>query len=360
MRGHWRDFDWLLLALVLAVCALGIAEIASATAATKFAGVYMKQIYFLMAGLLLLFGLSRVDYKLWLESSPWMYFASIAALTAVLLVGKTIFHSRRWIPIAGTHLQVSEFVKLVLILAVARYFAENRSGDLGVGDIAKVGAMIGVPMALVLLEPDLGTALTYLPIVGMGLLLGGLRWRHFFLILMIGALVLPVGWHFLHGYQKHRVQTFLNPQSDPRGSGYQLRQSKIAVGSGGLWGKGASHGTQTRGAFLPVPQTDFIFAAFSEEHGFLGAMLTLALYFVILMRLVHDAQLAPDRGGAMIIMGVVAVLAFHVLVNVGMVVGLMPVTGIPLPLMSSGGSSMLFMFAALGLVMNIRMARFVN
>jgi rod shape determining protein RodA len=137
-------------------------------------------------------------------------------------------------------------------------------------------------------------------------------------------------------------------------------QSKIAVGSGGYWGKGVSHATQTGGAFLPVPQTDFIFASLSEQHGFVGALVVLALYFLILMRLIHDAQLAPDRAGAFIIMGVVALLAFHILVNVGMVVGMMPVTGIPLPLMSSGGSSLLLMFASFGCVMNVRMRRFVN
>jgi rod shape determining protein RodA len=163
--------------------------------------------------------------------------------------------------------------------------------------------------------------------------------------------------HVLKSYQKQRLTSFMDPENDPQGTGYQVEQSKIAVGSGGLWG---GKGSQTHGAFLPVPQTDFIFAAFSEEHGFVGALGVLLLYFIVLMRLTQNAQTAPDRAGTFVVMGVVAVLSFHILVNVGMVIGFMPVTGIPLPLMSYGGSSVLFMFLALGMVMNVRMRRFVN
>lgn len=357
---RWRDFDWLLLSLVLTVCAIGILEIYSATLGTKFDGIYVKQIYYLVAGLILMMGFSRLEYKILLAAAPWLYAASIMALLAVLSVGKVIFHSRRWIPIAGTHLQVSEFVKLVIIIVVARYFSETRSHEPGWADVARLGALVGVPMILVLAEPDLGTSLTYLPVAVMGLLLGGLRSRYFAVLALAGLLALPVALHVLHPYQRQRLVSFLRPESDPLGAGYQLLQSKIAVGSGGLWGKGMAQGTQTRGAFLPVPQTDFILAAFAEEHGFIGVLVVLSLYFLILLRMIHDAQLAPDRGGGFLVMGVVAVLAFHILVNVGMVVGMMPVTGIPLPLMSSGGSSLLFMFASIGVVMNVRMARFVN
>ena len=164
----------------------------------------------------------------------------------------------------------------------------------------------------------------------------------------------------LKPYQQARINAFLDPDSDPKGSGYQIRQSKIAVGSGGIWGKGANRGTQTQGDFLPIPYTDFIFAALSEEHGFIGAVLILLLYFLILMRLIQNAQTAADLPGTFIIMGIVAVLIFQIAVNIGMVVGLMPVTGIPLPLLSYGGSSVLFTFMSLGIVMNVRMRRFVN
>jgi rod shape determining protein RodA len=162
----------------------------------------------------------------------------------------------------------------------------------------------------------------------------------------------------LKPYQRDRLISFMEPEADSQGTGYQVIQSKIAVGSGGIWG--SQGGSQTHLSFLPIPQTDFIFAAFSEEHGFVGALGLLLLYFIVLMRLTQNAQTAPDRAGTFIVMGVVAVLSFHILVNVGMVVGFMPVTGIPLPLMSYGGSSVLFIFMALGLVMNVRMRRFVN
>jgi rod shape determining protein RodA len=164
----------------------------------------------------------------------------------------------------------------------------------------------------------------------------------------------------LKPFQKARLTSFINPDNDPRGTGYQTRQALIAVGSGGIWGQGAAKGSQTQGAFLPIPHADFIFAAFGEEHGFVGAIFVLLLYFFILMRLIQNAQTAADLSGSLIIMGVVAVLTFQIAVNVGMVIGFMPVTGIPLPLMSYGGSSVLFTFLALGAAMNVRMRRFVN
>jgi len=262
----------------------------------------------------------------------------------------------------GNHFQPSEWVKLVLILAVAKFFAEMRQRELSWPDFFKAGAIVGIPMLLVLKQPDLGTALTYLPIAVMGMFLGGMQWKQGLAVVLAGAIGIGVVFyvpavHILKGYQKQRLTSYQDPDSDPQGSGYQVKQSMIAVGSGGIWG---GKGSQTHGAFLPVPQTDFIFAAFSEEHGFVGALGVLLLYFIVLMRLTQNAQTAPDRAGTFVVMGVVAVLSFHILVNVGMVVGFMPVTGIPLPLMSYGGSSVLFMFLALGMVMNVRMRRFVN
>jgi len=356
-----RDFDWVLLAFVLVICGLGIMEIYSATYNTKFAGVHVKQVYWILAGLGVMFLMSLIDYHALLDSVHWFYIASVISLLAVLVIGKKYLGARRWIQLpGGQHFQPSEWVKLILIVAIAKYFADSKSEEASVSDIVKAGALVAVPMLLVLKQPDLGTALTYLPIAVMGLFLGGIRYRHAAAIILIAALMLPVAWHFLKPYQKERLVSFMQPEADPQGSGYQVQQSLIAVGSGGIWGKGATKGSQTVGGFLPVPHTDFAFAAFCEEHGFVGALLLLLLYFVVLMRLVHNAQTAPDRAGAFVVMGVVAVLTFHVLVNIGMVVGFMPVTGIPLPLLSYGGSSVLFTFLALGIVMNIRMRRFVN
>jgi rod shape determining protein RodA len=356
----FRDFDWLLLGFVLLLCGIGVLEIYSATYHTKFAGAHIRQVYWIIGGVAGMFILSLVNYQAILEQVHWMWIASVVSLLSVLLFGQKYLGARRWIKMPGFHFQPSEWVKLILILAMARYFAEMRHKDLSWSDFIKAGMVVGFPMLLVLAQPDLGTSLTYVPIAVMGLFLGGLHWKQSAAVLLLIALMLPVGLKVLKPYQRERLTSFMNPEADKQGSGYQVIQSQIAVGSGGIWGKGTAQGSQTRLAYLPVPQTDFIFAAFSEEHGFVGALGVLLLYFIVLMRLTQNAQTAPDRAGTFVIMGVVAVLSFHILVNVGMVVGFMPVTGIPLPLMSYGGSSVLFMFLALGIVMNIRMRRFVN
>jgi rod shape determining protein RodA len=355
----FRDFDWLLLLFVLLVCGLGVMEIQSATVHTKFAGAHIRQMYWIAAGLGCMFVMSLINYTALLEQVHWMYIASLASLMIVLVFGQKYLGARRWVKLpGGIHFQPSEWVKLILILAVAKYFADLTQRELSWGDFIKAGAIVGIPMLMVLAQPDLGTALTYLPIALMGLFLGGVRWKQALAVLLLAGAAMPMAWHELKPYQRDRLTSFMAPDADSRGSGYQVIQSLIAVGSGGLWGSDAP--SQTHLAFLPVPQTDFIFAAFAEEHGFVGALGLLLLYFIVLMRLIQNAQTAPDRAGTFVVMGVVAVLSFHILVNVGMVVGFMPVTGIPLPLMSYGGSSVLFMFLALGIVMNVRMRRFVN
>jgi rod shape determining protein RodA len=362
--SSFRDFDWTLLTLVLLTSVISVLEIKSATLNTKFHGFGEKQIEFLLLGIVLMFIISVVDYHRLLDLSPWAYGVSILLLVAVKAVGQKVLGARRWINLGGgIHFQPSEWVKLVLILIVARYFWGLAGRQMSWLDIAKAFALVCIPMGLVLIQPDLGTALTYFPVLVAGLFLGGIRPRQV-AILILGVAVL-VGGAYLSGkrlkpYQQARLTSFINPDADPKGSGYQIKQSLIAVGSGGLWGKGTNKGTQTQGDFLPIPYTDFIFAAFCEEHGFVGGIGLLLLYFLILTRLIQNAQQASDMPGTFIVMGVVAVILFQIVVNIGMVVGLMPVTGIPLPLMSYGGSSILFTFLAFGIVMNIRMRRFVN
>jgi rod shape determining protein RodA len=356
-----RDIDWGMLVIVLVICALGVVQIFSAAIGTQWQDAWWKQIIWVVAGLVLMWICTAIDYHTLMTRVWALYMLSVVLLLAVLVAGKQAFGSTRWIPLApGVHLQVSEFVKLVIILLVARYMTELHGDNLETRDLLKIMALIVVPMLLVIREPDLGTALTYLPILAVGAVLAGLNWRYLVVAGVIVVLVLPVGFHFLQPYQKARLVSFLDPDRDPRGTGYQVIQSKIAVGAGGMWGKGVAQGTQTQLRFLPVPHTDFIFSAFAEEHGFVGVVVVLALYFMLLMQIVKNAQTAPDRAGMYICMGVAALVLFHVLVNVGMVVGRMPVTGIPLPLMSAGGSSMLSMFLMLGLVNNVRVRRFVN
>jgi len=291
-----------------------------------------------------------------------MYVGGILLMIATLAVGTKIFGSRRWIPLfGGFHFQVSEFFKLVIVLLVARYLSERKGDHLEVPDLIKLAVLVGIPMGLVVVQPDLGTSMTYVPILAVGLFLGGIRWQHAVAVLAVVAVLAPVGWFFvLKDYQKARIETFLDPAKDPRGRGYQVIQSRIAVGAGGPWGKGVTRGSQTQLRFLPVPHTDFIVSAFAEEHGFVGIVVLLGLYFLLLMQIVQNAQTAPDRAGMFICMGVGACLLFHLLVNAGMAVGRMPVTGIPLPLMSAGGSNMLSVFLMLGLVNNVRLRRFAS
>ena len=243
-------------------------------------------------------GVARVDYHSLVAQIYPAYLAAIALLLAVLLVGQRAFGSTRWIaPQNGLHLQVSEFAKFVIILLVARFLIDRRSEVLEFRDFLKLAGLIAVPMALIAKEPDLGTALTYVPILAIGVLLSGMRWKYW---------VTSAWWRWwscrsripsLQPYQRARIASFLDPERDPQGTGYQLIQSKIAVGAGGTWGKGVTKGSQTQLRFLPVPHTDFIFSAFAEEHGFIGVIAVLALYFILLMQVVQNGQTARGPGG---------------------------------------------------------------
>ena len=331
----YRDFDWVLFAIALAIAAIGVAQIYGTTAHTAFASQYRKQIYWVALGCVLALAVSRVDYHAILEHVPSIYVLSILALGAVLVTGHSSGGARRWLRLGSASFQVSEFV-------------------------IKLAALAGVPAALVLVEPDLGTALTLFPIVAATLFLGGIRVRHVVVLLLLAALAVPAGWHSLKPYQRERVATFVHPSQDAQGSGYQGSQARIAIGSGGFWGKGIGNGTQSRLGFIPVSKADFIFASFAEEQGFVGTLLVFLLYLALLLRLLDGAQTAGDRAGAFLIVGFASVLFFQAAVNIGMMIGFLPITGIPLPLMSQGGSSTMATFLGLGLAMSVRMRRFVN
>lgn len=356
----YRDLDWPLLIISVVLAGLGILQIFSATLDTSWHTAWWKQIVWVGAGLILMWLTTRVDYHTLLAQVPLLYGISIGLLVVTPLVGRLVWGSKRWIPLGfGFRFQPSEFVKLVIVLLVARYLAELKSDKLELRDLLRLGALVALPLVLVASQPDLGTSLTYVPILLIGVVLGGLRWQHAAMILATAAVLLPVGWLCLKDYQKARLEIFIDPMKDPSGRGYQVIQSKIAVGAGGMWGAGVTRGTQTQSRFLPVAHTDFLISAFAEEHGFVGIIVVFALYFLLLMQVVQNAQSAPDRAGMFICMGVCSLLLFHVLVNAGMAVGRMPVVGIPMPLMSYGGSSMLSVFMMLGLVNNVRLRRLV-
>ncbi len=356
-----RDLDWMLLGVAVLIAAIGVVEIYSTTAHTALAAQYKRQIYWVLLGLLLALIISQFDYHLVLEQTPWLYVLGVAGLAALLIGGGSVAHARRWLHLGGgMTFQVSEMVKLVIIMGVTAHFAERRGKSVGVKDLMKLGLLAGVPAVLVALEPDLGTALTFFPVVAAGIFLAGIRPRQLATIALLGALALPVAWRFMKPYQRDRVMTFIHPSQDTQGSSYQVTQTRIAIGSGGFWGSGIGNGTQSRLGFIPVSHADSIFAALAEEEGFVGTLLVLILYSALLLRLLDGAQMAGDRAGAFLLVGIASVMFFQVAVNIGMLIGFFPITGIPLPLMSQGGSSVLFTFAGLGLAMSVKMQRFLN
>jgi rod shape determining protein RodA len=353
-----RELDWPMMLVALSISALGIMQIYSATHGTAWRNVWMKQGLWLFCGLVLMWLITRIDYHTLLGQVPAFYCITLMLLVLTLVLGSYVWGSKRWIPLwFGFRFQPSEMGKLVIVLLVARYLSDLRTEWLEWRDLLRLSIAVGVPAALVLAEPDLGTTLTYLPILGIGLFFGGVRWQHAVAIVLVAGVLLPGCWFVLKDYQKARLLTFLDPMRDPMGSGYQVIQSKIAVGNGGMWGRGVAKGSQTQLRFLPVAHTDFVISAFAEEHGFVGILVLFGLYFLLLMQIVQNAQRAPDQAGMLLCMGIGALLLFHLLVNAGMAVGRMPVTGIPLPLMSYGGSSMMSVFAMLGLVNNVRLRR---
>lgn len=351
---------WLLLAVaVIGVCSfLAQGSTAQALASPGFA---TRQLVWLLAGAVLLVLFSLADYRILTRFSPLLYAASLAVLALMPVVAPMRSGSRAWLPIGAYTIQPSEFVRVVTILAVAALAREYSRDRLDFSSSMKLTAVALAPAGLVALQPDLGVALTYVPVLLIALWLGGLSWRVWAALALSGVLLVGVSWTwYLRPFQKERILTVLDAERDPFGAGYQQRQSRIAVGSGGLTGKGLHSGTQSQLRFLPAQHTDFIFAVWAEETGFVGAILLIGAYVLLIARIFFIAIAARDRIGAVLAAGVGAVVAVQTLVNVGMVIGVCPITGITLPLMSYGGSSMLATCIALGLVQSVWRLRYAN
>ncbi len=361
-KRFWKDFDWVLLAAAVLLSVISLVEIYSSTMNEPSENYFLRQLAWVIAGIVFLFIVAAIDYHVVSEQIPWLYVLAVGALLYTLAVGRTVAGAKSWVSVGPVQFQPSEFVKMVVVVALARYLSELRteSRHMKLTQIAKACAICFVPMGLVALQPDLGTTLTYLPVIAVGLFIRGVRPSALVALVLAFVLVLPVSWFFLKDYQRERILTFVQPERDPLGRGYQVTQSKIAIGSGGLLGKGLFNGTQNQLGYLPTRHTDFIFAVVGEELGFVGVISTLGLLGFIIFRSIYNAQTARDNLGLFIVMGVVGIYFFHLIVNVGMVIGFMPTTGIPLPFMSYGGSSVLTAFIALGLVMSVRRCRYVN
>jgi rod shape determining protein RodA len=359
-RRLYFHIDWALVVALLALCGMGILMIFSATQSTT-PRLYISQFYALGLGAVALVVMLAIDYRTLADRSHLIYIGVVCLLIYVLFFGVIRGGARRWIPLGVFNLQPSEFARIAVALVLAKYFGENRRGNLSLADLAIAGGLALLPVLLIIRQPDLGTAVTVIPIYLAIAYVAGLPTRILAVAAILAVLAAPVAWKFvLKDYQRQRVLTFVDPSKDTRGAGYQQIQARITTGSGGLWGKGFMKGTQGQLRFLPVAHNDFIFSVWGEEQGFAGVIVALGLYLFVILRSLDAARLAKDRLGAYLVLGIPAGFTFQVLYNVSMSAGLAPVKGLTLPLMSYGGSSLIATLAGFGLILNVRMRRFTN
>jgi len=363
-RRLYLHVDWLLAGAVYLLCIIGVVMIYSTSPDAPRAGgtrLFVTQIYALALGTVALLVCAGIDYRSLADRAHLVYGALLLLLVYVMFFGVVRGGGRRWIPLPWFNLQPSEFMKLGLALVLARLFGETRHRTPTGNDLVVAGALTAVPLVLIARQPDLGTAATLVPIVLFIALMAGMRLKLAGILLAVAIVASPIVWRYgLQDYQKGRVLTFVDPWRDPHGDGYQQIQAQIAVGAGGLWGKGFRKGTQGQLSFLPVKHNDFIFSVLAEEHGFVGVLTVLGLYLFVVLRSLDAARVAKDRLGTLLVVGIMSCFVFQVIYNVSMSAGLAPVKGLTLPLMSYGGSSMIATLAGFGLILNVRMRRFTN
>ena len=354
-----RHFDYTLIFAVLCLCTLGLLVIYSTTHAeqTDEGSIFYteRQFLYIVTGLMLCIIVALIDYHEIERIAIPLYLLAICLLVYVILFGRTTGGSRRWIVIAGFDFQPAEFAKLALICFTADYLARQKDKLAYFTYFILPFVFTGVLVILIFLQPDLGTSLVFLAILLCMIYVAGIQWKHILLMLILTTASLPVIWSFLQEYQRNRLIVFLNPNLDPLGAGYNIIQSKVAIGSGGLFGQGLFSGIQSQLKFLPAQHTDFVFSVIGEEMGFFGAVLLLCLYGFVLWKSIKIAREAPDLLGTFLATGVIAFLFFHILVNISMAMGLMPATGLPLSFISYGGTFMITNFMAIGLLLNIHL-----
>jgi len=361
-RDRGPNIDWNFLGTAVVLACIGVLLVYSATFYTEpTLTTAKKQMLWVCVGILLMIAFMVVDYHILFDIAPILYGIGIVLLLYLMVFGRLTANVRSWIHIAGFQFQPSEFMKIFTALMVARFFDSNDRAYLDVRSFLIVMGIISLPVGLIIIQPDFGTAASFFPLYAVAMFFGGIRPRVWVAMILVAALALPAAWYlFLKPYQKERVVIFLNPERDPLDAGYQVTQAKIAIGSGGIHGKGFRHGTQGKLGFVPEHHTDFIFAVLGEEWGFIGVSVVLGLYLYFVTLALTFAKHARDRGGTFLIIGLVAFFVFHILINVSMQIGVLPTTGIPLPLISYGGSSTMMFFIAIGLIANVEMRRFVN
>ena len=366
-KRRLRDFDWLIAVLAIGIVSFGAWEIHNAQPTETF---WQKQLIGLGIAMVAMLAIAFSDYRRLVELAPILYVFGLVLLVIVLIphVGMKINGQRCWIklPIAG-QFQPSEFVKIPVVLMLAKYFGKHRTGLLTWRELFTGCVILGLPIGLILLEPDVGQAITYFPLLAIVLFLSSVRMWMVVAALVASIAGAPLAYTvgvktgLLHGYKLERINVILDPENaDKRGFGYHTWQSMVTVGEGGLTGAHGSEYSQSSLKFLPEPHTDFIFAVTAETTGFIGCLLLLASYALLLTRLISDARRSRDRTGMLVIMAIVGGLIFQIFINVGMALGFLPVIGVPLPLMSAGLSSVLATFIAIGFALSVQLRRFVN
>lgn len=360
-RRLLKNLDFVTIATVSLLIVISLVVIGSAThintPSDERYWFVERQGFFALMNVVIIFVMLNFDYKILGKFATPLYVINMVMLLAVMFIGQSALGAQRWIQLGPISLQPSEFSKLIMIISLADMLDKKKGRLYSFKDLIPIFIYVALPFLLVLKQPDLGTSLVFLAILFGMIFVAGIRTKHLMIIFAAGAAFMPIFWHFLKDYQKKRLTVFIDPNVDPLGSGYHIIQSKIAIGSGMLFGKGLFGGTQSQLNFLPENHTDFIFAVIGEELGFVGAVLILMLYFILLYRGIKIAGLARDNFGTLLATGITSMLAFHLLVNVGMTAGIMPVTGIPLPLMSYGVSALTTNMVSIGILLNIYMRR---
>ena len=363
-----RDFDWLTTIIAIAIVAFGVWQIYNATPTESY---WSKQIVGLGIALVAFAVVGFSDYRRIIDAAPFFYGFGLLLLILVLVpgLGVKVNGQTAWLklPVIG-QFQPSEFVKISVVLMLAKYFGARKGGSLSIKEFLIGCAILAAPIVLILLEPDAGQAMTYFPLLAVVVFLSGVKIRYVIATIVLGIVFTPIAYWVgvetgkIKGYQRERIEVILNPEAaDPRGFAYHTIQSMITVGKGGLTGiKGDTETSQAKLKFLPEPQTDFIFAVTAENTGFVGCISLLLAYAILISRLIAGAREAPDRAGMLVIMAIAGGMTFQIFINVGMVLGFLPVIGVPLPLMSAGLSAILSTFIAIGFVISVKMRRFVN
>lgn len=363
-RTFFRRLDLSFIIVILGLNLIGLINLYSATHGVHDVGtnrLFLNQIVWLLVGWGFLFVVTLFDYQFFSRIAYLLYGLNIVALVAVMVIGRTVLGAQRWINLGFFHFQPSETMKLVLIMVFAKHFAKKSPQDgLGFRDLLLPLAFLLIPFGLTVKQPDLGTALLLGAIASSMMVFVRVKRSILITCLVTATIAAPMVWSFgLKDYQKNRILTFLYPGRDPRGAGYNSIQSKIAVGSGKILGKGFRKGTQSQLEFLPERHTDFIYSVLSEEHGFIGSLLTLGLFLVLLLMAVRIASQARDKFGALLVIGVTSYIFWHMFINIGMVIGILPIVGVPLPLLSYGGTGTISTMAGLGIISSVAYRRYL-